>query len=121
MCINTTVSPLKIACIWWKTLMGEKSHLQIFTLLIFLRQRSHCDMLHCTQGISERLSRTEEDCNVGWLTANQRPIKDTLNTLVSKWKAVYAGYLERQVERGVREGAIQSKGKIYREHQQILS
>ena len=76
-------------------------------------------MLHCTQGISERLSRTEEDCNVGWLTANQRPIKDTLNTLVSKWKAVYAGYLERQVERGGEgegegrggDGAIQSEGE----------
>ena len=53
----------------------------------------------CTyiQGISDRLSGTEDDCNVGWLTANQRPIKDILNTLVSKWKAVYAGYLERQV------------------------
>ena len=49
------------------------------------------------QGISERLSRIEVDCNVGWLTANQRPIKDVLMTLVSKWKAVYAGYLERQV------------------------
>ena len=39
----------------------------------------------------------ESDCNVGWLTVNQRPVKDTLITLVSKWKAVYAGYLERQV------------------------
>ena len=50
------------------------------------------------QGITERLSRTEDDCDVGWLTVNQRPVKDTLNTLVSKWKAVYAGYLERQVK-----------------------
>ena len=56
------------------------------------------------QGISERLSNTESDCDVGWLSVNQRPVKDTLNTLTSKWKAVYAGYLERRVREGREEG-----------------
>ena len=60
-------------------------------------------LLDHTQGINERLCNTEDECNVGWLSVDQKPIKNTLKTLVSKWKAVYAGYLERQVGRAEKE------------------
>ena len=64
---------------------------------------THIHKTHCVQGIGERLVRTEEECNVGWLSVDQCPVKDTLTALLSKWKAAYTGYLERQVRHIPRE------------------
>ena len=52
---------------------------------------------------------------MGWLSVDQRPVKDTLNTLVSKWKAVYAGYLEKQVREGGEMGdrGMEERGDMY--------
>ena len=48
------------------------------------------------QGILDRVKNIEDFNNVGWVCVDQRPIKDTLNSLANKWKRVYSSYLEKQ-------------------------
>ncbi len=45
----------------------------------------------------DRLSNIEDIVEVGWVCVDQRPIKQALSSLTSKWKHVYASHLERQV------------------------
>ncbi len=45
----------------------------------------------------DRLSNIEDVADVGWVCVDQRPIKQALCSLTSKWKHVYASHLERQV------------------------
>jgi len=49
------------------------------------------------QGILDRVKNIEDFNNVGWVCVDQRPVKDTLNSLANKWKCVYSSYLEKQV------------------------
>ena len=46
----------------------------------------------------DRLSNIEDVADVGWVCVDQRPIKQALCSLTSKWKHVYASHLERQVQ-----------------------
>ena len=50
-----------------------------------------------TQGVFERLSKVDDISSVGWVCVDQRPAKQALSSLVSKWKHIYASHLERQV------------------------
>ena len=45
----------------------------------------------------DRLSNIEDIVEVGWVCVDQRPIKQVLSSLTSKWKHIYASHLERQV------------------------
>ena len=58
---------------------------------------SHTHTHKHTQGILDRLNSMEDVVDVGWLCVDQRPAKQVLSSLASKWKYVYASYLEKQV------------------------
>lgn len=59
----------------------------------------YCSILirYHTQGVFERLNKIDDISSVGWVCVDQRPAKQALSSLVSKWKHVYASHLERQV------------------------
>lgn len=47
----------------------------------------------------DRLSNIEDVASVGWIQVDQRPAKQALSVLASKWKHTYASHLERQVHK----------------------
>ncbi len=49
------------------------------------------------QGILERLAKSPDSVDVGWIRVDQLPAKDTLTTFANKWIFVYTNYLEKKV------------------------
>ena len=54
-------------------------------------------MYICPQGILERLKRSPDNVDIGWIYVDQISIKDALISLTNKWMHVYATYLEKKV------------------------
>ena len=54
-------------------------------------------MYICPQGILERLKRSPDNVDIGWIYVDLVSIKDALISLTNKWMHVYATYLEKKV------------------------